>query len=246
MWIDIAVVAIVLVWGLFGLRNGFWSQVIRLGLIVGIYFVAPFVARRLEAPIADHIAEDAARSTVEGLALIAAVIGLYAIASLTLRLCAFLFLVKRPEKSSLDRAGGMTLGIIKGTAFSYLVLCGLVMVGAHAEYSQGLNQSLTEQARDSRAVEWVEDANLLEAMGYSLPSEEELRELIEEVARNTSDEASQMPLPAPASTGIEPTTPTVDAPAAAQMPGAPGITNPYASNPTTSPYRSAPAANNPK
>ena len=68
MWIDIGV-TIVFGFALFGLFAGFWSQLLRVGALISLYWATPPVAQHLEEPVAALPGETLPESAASGAAL---------------------------------------------------------------------------------------------------------------------------------------------------------------------------------
>lgn len=180
MGIDVGIAVTVLIFALTGMLSGFWGQILRLGALASLYFVAPPVARVIEDPVRQVMSANATEFTVRGVALIAAALGLYAMMSLAIGLV--LRAARRGRSmSGTNRFFGFALGAVKGSALCYLLLAGLVMVAHSRHYSAALatNDDWVRHASESRLVDFVTDNNLLEQMGYSLPSPEEIQEALD-------------------------------------------------------------------
>ncbi len=238
MWIDVGVGVIVLGFALAGLWSGFWAGVWRLVALVSLYFLAPPVAREIEPTVSLYsFAQGLSEDAQQGLSLIIAAVGLYVIMSVVIAI-AGLILRRGRRRSSANRVPGFVLGMLKGTTLSYLLLCAFVLVSASdmAEMTQGAAARIETQAQASHLVGVVREANVLEAMGYDVPTFEEIRDFLEEGRREAVD-TNQSAGPGNAQTVTvppgQPTTPNphtgqaaTGAPALPGQPGQPGQPTP--------------------
>lgn len=193
MFIDAGIIGLVVVFCLIGLKVGFWSQLLRILVLGSLYFIAPPVARMIRDPLAGWL--ESSRHTegvdiplsetgMDGVALIAAAIGLYMAFSLVIGIA--LLLMGKKKKSATNKFLGLVLGGMKGGALAYLLLCGLVLV-VRSELKTQLDSDVIAQAEASMLVGVVEDYNALEEMGYRLPTESELETLILEYQQQVTD-----------------------------------------------------------
>jgi uncharacterized membrane protein required for colicin V production len=229
MYFDIGVAGTILTLAIWGLFAGFWGQVLRLIALASLYFVAPPVAREfVEEPVRGQLGADVSATTVNGVALIAAAVGLYLLMSLIIFI-GMKIAGAGKKMSATNKLGGFLLGGLKGGALVYLLLCGLVLVAASDDYGNYMPGAWEEQARASKVVELVANNNLLDLMGYELPSADELREIAGELGAGEELEQvmpgqvpGQVPAQVPSMPGVPSgQVPTMPGQVPAQMPTAP-------------------------
>ena len=184
MWIDVSIVAIIVIFGLLGLASGFWGQFLRIAALGSLYFVAPPVARVIREPLGEQIDVHLSDQALDGVSLIAAAVGLYVVMSLAILI--FLAVLFRGRKSASNKLGGLFLGTTKGVVLSYLLLCGFLMIST-SDFEDELDNELIEQTQESHLVELVESHNLLDLMGYEIPTQAELEAMVEEHFEVLSD-----------------------------------------------------------
>lgn len=177
MWIDVSIVALVLVFALLGLASGFWGQFLRILAMGSLYFIAPPVARQIRDPLEEYVDVQLSSAAMDGVALIFAALGMYVIMSIVIFI--LLAVARRGKKSASNKLGGLMLGTTKGVALGYLLLCGFLMV-ASSDFEEELDHELIDQAQDSLLVELVEEHNFIESMGYEMPTKAEIEALVEE------------------------------------------------------------------
>lgn len=175
MWIDFGIASLVLVLGLAGLASGFWSQFLRLIAIASLYFIAPPIARFIREPLAAHVEVPLSGPALDGLSLIAAAFGAYGLISILIFIG--FAVAGRKRKSMANKFFGFALGSLKGAALGYLLLCGFLLV-SRSDYAEALDPQIVDTARDSRLVDWVAEANVLDMMGYDLPDVETVSDFI--------------------------------------------------------------------
>ncbi len=235
MAIDLGVGAFVLIVALLGLASGFWSQLLRLGALASLFFIAPPVAGAIGGPVGGLMSDDATPKAVEGISLIVAVVGLYLVMSL------LIFLILRALRGNRSMSGtnrfmGFVLGAIKASALSYLVLAGLLLVSQSHLAQLDDADFWVENAAESKLVELVSEYNLLTA--------EEVLEYAEELGIDPADlhleqlEGTGQALPPPPGvvgpgSGPPMVAPTV--PGAGMPPGAPLGPGVYPSTPGSAP-----------
>jgi membrane protein required for colicin V production len=205
MTIDIIVGAIVLVFALIGLASGFWSQILRLGALVSLFFIAPPVAEVIEEPVRGFMSELATPPQVRGVALIVAAVGLYLIMSLLIWWLLKAIRGDRPM-SGTNRGLGFVLGAAKGAALCYLILAGLVVFEQSAAYPSVLagEDWWVDNARESKFVDLVSKHNLLPD-DFIEQVQQELQDLGVEIPSADEAEAPEpgpgAPVEAPPATG---------------------------------------------
>lgn len=161
MFLDIAIVVVILAFGLMGLFQGVIIQLFRLGGLVAIYFYGRFGAE----PAGEWL------SVKMGLNPLAAYyVALIAGAALAYMVCVLTGLIvhrivtgagETPRK--INRGLGGCLGLLRGALVAFIIAAALDMAAPAAAEKMPF---LSRQIEGSLAVQWVQPMNPLVELGF--------------------------------------------------------------------------------
>ncbi len=129
--LDLIVVGVALLFGALGFLSGFWMQIMRLGVMLGAYFLAPVVGR----PLGPALAKALGLPPLVGVAL--ATFGAFLLLYLVLGTVGWAVLRRRrrardeasaKRRQRWDSLAGAGLGLLKASLLLYLLLCGLTLL----------------------------------------------------------------------------------------------------------------------
>ena len=170
MGIDILCLGFVLILFVFGLFRGLLSQILRIGALIGAYFLATPASPYIKPVLTTLVKGEGL--FVDLISLFIAWVGCYF--GIVLAGTVLIKLVRGTSRSlkSMDRLLGGLLGGIKGCLIVYVIVSGLILLNAP------LNNIIPEKyidPKDSQVVAFVEEFNLFSMIG--MPNVEKLGDL---------------------------------------------------------------------
>ncbi|MBR4986137.1 MAG: CvpA family protein [Proteobacteria bacterium] len=166
MVLDIILVAVLIVWAVFGYRKGFIKQIFVLAGIVAVVFLAPPLSEIAQKVLQNEFGIVVAGRFLHGL-LFAACSSLIYIVSYTIGYFLHDTLVKGiPVAERTNHVLGGTLGVLEAMTASYLIL-GVFAVGSAKieEYAPAVYEGISESA----AYRAVAGNNIFEHFDYFQP-----------------------------------------------------------------------------
>lgn len=161
MYIDIALIVLILLFGLLGLFQGVVIQLFRLGGLVAIYFYARFAAEAVGQWLSQMSGLNPVASY--GISLIVGSALVYMVCSVTGLIMHRIVTGAGETPRKINRSLGGSLGLLRGVLVAFIIAAAFDMLAPAAEAKE--MNVLHEQIEASLAVQWVHVMNPLMDLG---------------------------------------------------------------------------------